>query len=99
MPNSFVCVVVAAAMLAVCTAVSSPEALKIVLNEQNEHQGIETHYIKESENLDSIMEGNVGEAQQTIISAAENKQTLHILIPMLNKKLFNEYAHKRPFLI
>ena len=82
MPSSFVCVVLAAATVAVCSAVSSPEALKIVLNEQHEHERIETHFIKESENMDSIMETNMGEARQTIIDAAEKKQILALALEM-----------------
>lgn len=82
MPSSFVCVVLAASIFAVCSAVSTPEALKIVLNEQHEHQGIETHYIKESENMDSIMEGNMGEARQTVMDAAEKKQIFALALEM-----------------
>lgn len=72
----------AAAAVALSKAEPSSEALKIVLREQNEHKGIETHYIKESERLDSVIQGSADEARHEIELAAEKKQVVTLAIEL-----------------
>lgn len=72
----------AAAAVALSSAEPSPEALKIVLREQNEHKGIETRFITESEKMDSIIESSTAEARHKIEIAAENKQIVTLAIEL-----------------